>query len=330
MVPISIGWNCTPAIYRKSVFNCSKINGYRTCPFDLCVTPFIGLCECLLDGFDKNKFFNLRVEYDPINKQECILNEYNMWFNNESEENVGDKVVAWHPGKYADNNYKLFKTRYEARIQNFLQYVQSDSTILFILEQSHTESESLIKIIRQKYPKLKFKILLLNGNKELLYNQYLHSPDFPTSDADPIYHNNFTQKINKLLEDYSKPKVNQECGFINMNMKIYKKHYRAVILVLASNNTQIYRNGRKVWKAYMKVDPTIKVFFTYGKISSHEFLEDYDIGSDLIFDDIIESNDISIKKTVDAMKVINQLCSYDFFIRTNISTIIKIFNIIFI
>jgi len=90
------------------------------------------------------------------------------------------------------------------------------------------------------------------------------------------------------------------------------RHYRAVILVLASNNTQIYRNGRKVWKAYMKMDPTIKVFFTYGKISSYDFLEDYDMASDLIFEDIIESNDISIKKTVEAMKVINKICTYDF------------------
>ena len=48
------------------------------------------------------------------------------------------------------------------------------------------------------------------------------------------------------------------------------KHYRAVILILASNNNTIYKNCRKIWKQYMNVDPTIKVFFVYGKMKSNK------------------------------------------------------------
>jgi hypothetical protein len=54
IIPISLGWNCNPALYRANNLNYKKGNGYLTCPFDLCVSPFIGLCKCLYDEFDNN------------------------------------------------------------------------------------------------------------------------------------------------------------------------------------------------------------------------------------------------------------------------------------
>ena len=122
IIPISLGWNCSPAAYRGNTLQFLKGNGYLTCPFDLGVTPFQGLCQCLLDDFDETKFFNLRIEYDNINKQDCILNEYNMWFNHESEEFHGDEKVKWYPGKFSENNFALFKQRYTNRIANFSRY----------------------------------------------------------------------------------------------------------------------------------------------------------------------------------------------------------------
>lgn len=96
--------------------------------------------------------------------------------------------------------------------------------------------------------------------------------------------------------------------------------YRAVMLVLASNNNQIYKNCRKVWKKYMNKDPTIKVFFVYGKIQDTDALDDFDPGSDIIFPEIPESYPVLIKKTIEAMKLIHKNIKYDFFIRTNLST----------
>ena len=97
------------------------------------------------------------------------------------------------------------------------------------------------------------------------------------------------------------------------------KHYRAVILILASNNNTIYKNCRKIWKQYMNVDPTIKVFFVYGKMDNK--LTDYDPKCDLIYNDIMdESQPINMEKTIKAMESIDSLYSYDFFIRTNLST----------
>ena len=54
--PISLGWNCLPATIRASNYGYNKSNGYLTCPFDLGVTPYDGLCNCILDKFDRSKF----------------------------------------------------------------------------------------------------------------------------------------------------------------------------------------------------------------------------------------------------------------------------------
>ena len=105
----------------------------------------------------RKKFFNLRVEYDPVNKQECILNEYNMWFNHESEKNENDENVLWVPGKWKENNYKLFIEKYELRIQNFLNYIKNN-TIIFIVNNIHDNINDLISAIKITYPCLKFNI----------------------------------------------------------------------------------------------------------------------------------------------------------------------------
>ena len=94
--------------------------------------------------------------------------------------------------------------------------------------------------------------------------------------------------------------------------------YRAIILVLASNNNDIDKNCRIIWKKYMNIDPTIKVFFVYGKLKNE--LIDYEPTSDLIYYDIPESYPVLIHKTIRAMETIQSLYTYDYFIRTNLST----------
>ena len=98
---------------------------------------------------------------------------------------------------------------------------------------------------------------------------------------------------------------------------INKTHYKCILLVIASNNTEYYKNARKVWKKYMHINPDVKVFFVYEELSVP--LEDSD-DSDIIYNDIaIEQNSILVK-TLRAMYAINKYYSYDYFIRTNIST----------
>jgi len=98
---------------------------------------------------------------------------------------------------------------------------------------------------------------------------------------------------------------------------INKTHYKCILLVIASNNTEYYKNARKVWKKYIHINPDVNVFFVYEELSAP--LEDSD-DSDIIYNDIaIEQNSILVK-TLRAMYAINKYYSYDYFIRTNIST----------
>ena len=94
-------------------------------------------------------------------------------------------------------------------------------------------------------------------------------------------------------------------------------HYRAVILVIASHDTSYYHKARAVWKAYMNRFPSIKVYMLYGSVS----LPDQD-ESDLVYDDISESLVPGIlQKTLRAMQYVHETCTYDYLIRTNISTL---------
>ena len=70
-----------------------------------------------------------------------------------------------------------------------------------------------------------------------------------------------------------------------------------------------------VWKKYMNLDPTIKVFYVYGELFNPTGLADYDVDSDLIFPNIKESYPVLIEKTICAMKQIYKTYSSDFFIR---------------
>lgn len=110
--------------------------------------------------------------------------------------------------------------------------------------------------------------------------------------------------------------------YFNKDIKYWiysiEMHYRAVLLVLASDNHPIFKNARKIWKKYMHLDPTLKVYFVYGQLQGT--LEDFDATSDLVYPDIAESYPVLIEKTVRAMEHIDKQVTYDYFIRTNLST----------
>jgi hypothetical protein len=97
------------------------------------------------------------------------------------------------------------------------------------------------------------------------------------------------------------------------------KHYRAVILILASNNNAVFKNCRKVWKKYMNSDPAFRCFFVYGELA--EPLDYYDPAYDLVFQDVKDFYPVFIEKTLRAFQAIESMpLTYDFFVRTNLST----------
>ena len=100
-----------------------------------------------------------------------------------------------------------------------------------------------------------------------------------------------------------------------------KKHYRAILLVLAHEvdryNPELYKFFKKVYELYLDTNPNIKVFFTYaGKITftPNEY--------DLVYPEVIETpiQPHATTKVINAMEYIDNNYSYDFLIRTNLST----------
>jgi len=95
-----------------------------------------------------------------------------------------------------------------------------------------------------------------------------------------------------------------------------KPFYKAIILVLASDNNPLYKEFRKIYQEYLDIDPEIKVFLVYGNQFSVE-KQSYD----LVYDDIPENYYPGmILKTIRALEDIDNNFDYDFLVRTNLST----------
>jgi hypothetical protein len=109
-----------------------------------------------------------------------------------------------------------------------------------------------------------------------------------------------------------------------------KKHYKTILLVLASEDVPIesvfqkaqkdawplYPFMKSVYEAYMFQHPDIKVLFVYGAGTTFA-KQDYD----LIYEDIPEKYYPGmLAKTMRAFEHIDSTYSYDYLIRTNLST----------
>jgi hypothetical protein len=104
-----------------------------------------------------------------------------------------------------------------------------------------------------------------------------------------------------------------------------------MVLVLASGDTPFFDQDRRVWQLYRDRHPEIKVFMVYG----YPFPKDAGVPQsdwDLYYPDIpaypeIPASDVPpivhqamIQKTVRAMRFLDERYTYDWFLRTNIST----------
>ena len=144
---ISIGWNCDPRIFMKWNLNLSKEDGYKSCPFDLCITSYDSLCKTLENNFD-TFFDGLQIiSWDNADGDRsnagpglsCIKNQDGIIFNHEGAghshmflDNKDDDEF------YTRNNFQEFKKRYSQRIENFKNYCKDATNITFVY--SHIEN----------------------------------------------------------------------------------------------------------------------------------------------------------------------------------------------
>ena len=152
---ISLGGNCNPRIFLKKRLYISKKNGYRSCPFDLCITSFDALCKTLKNNF--NSFFDDLKIIPAINAEgnrknagqgmTCITNKNGIIFNHEGSSHSH----LFKEGKnddyfYTRNDFKEFRKRYSNRISNFKNYCKKSDKIIFIYDYKNF-NESIIKDI---------------------------------------------------------------------------------------------------------------------------------------------------------------------------------------
>lgn len=177
-VGISLGWNCSPATAAVSNgLRTTKADGYRTCPFDEMVTNLPGIVECLRDDF---KYFTdskyLALIEAPFTSGGVVQGErlihntkYNFFFNHESPDHAGLYLSQnWQGGKYhyMDNDYKLFKERYNRRVDSFRNYINSGDRIAFIISRFSEDYTELHKALSEIYPNLEYDILHMTPPEE--------------------------------------------------------------------------------------------------------------------------------------------------------------------
>lgn len=173
-VGISLGWRCEAAVVGVGIgLRSTKNEGYKTCPFDMGVCNYIGMCKCIEDDFKhfcdidylflKKEPFLQHVIDGQTTDQYWIYNKYyNFAFNHESPGHGNlFESEKWAGGKFhfVSNNFEKFIERYTNRINNFRHYLKSkDLHINFLLLRYNAIPYELEAIIKKKYPELKFTI----------------------------------------------------------------------------------------------------------------------------------------------------------------------------
>ena len=169
----------------------TKKNGYTTCPFDLCLTNYNGLIECIKDDFkyfcDPTYLIVMSPVKDCINnnrtgiytKDNLIYNtKYKFIFNHESpdHEELYSKE-GWVGGKYhfTNNNFKEFIERYTNRINNFRNYIHNSTKITFVIGNFNSNVDELYKELTCAYPQLNYTIEHYTPSCSLTFYNDVHS-----------------------------------------------------------------------------------------------------------------------------------------------------------
>ena len=177
-VGISLGWNCGSATFAVDVgIRARKANGYKTCPFDIMVSNYDGIVECIRDDFkylcdDKYLVLQPYAEWANTSTLAIYNTRYNFEFTHESP-GIADLYITekWSGGinHFVDNNFAKLKERYERRVQNFRDYMNDPNTyIVFVLTTWNKTSDDVVdlkNVLKERYPALHYEILLRDEPK---------------------------------------------------------------------------------------------------------------------------------------------------------------------
>lgn len=172
-VAISLGWNCNVAQHAvASGVRATKRDGYATCPFDLMVSNYPGVVQCIRDDFacfcDPAHLTMWQVPPDAkYNGGESLIfnTKYRFIYNHESPGHANlFHRESWQLGRdhFVQSGFEKFIERYAQRIANFRAYLNSGSEVQFVLHRCKgCDNSELEDAIRTAYPTLRFKITTL-------------------------------------------------------------------------------------------------------------------------------------------------------------------------
>jgi hypothetical protein len=110
----------------------------------------------------------------------------------------------------------------------------------------------------------------------------------------------------------------------------FKSKYKAIVLVYASHNEEVYRNARENWLRFKDSNPNFKVLFLYaGDPVKEHGLKKQDF--DLIYEDLSDTSVINgkqflsdVDKTKRGIKYASENYEYDYIIRPNITSVLDL------
>jgi hypothetical protein len=184
---ISLGWRCESAQIGVTLgLRSTKSNGYNTCPFDLHNSNYPGIIECIKDDFKyltDPKYLEVRegtfcsehfaMFEKPLVERQIVNTYYGFVYNHESPGHANLYLKeGWEGGinHFVDNNFKKFIERYNARVENFRNYLSSGYKINFMMMRYNAVPNELCEVIQEKYPNLDFEI-----HSYINYSPYTYS-----------------------------------------------------------------------------------------------------------------------------------------------------------
>ena len=196
---ISLGWRCETAQLGVSLGKRGTRNhGYKTCPFDLLNTNYVGVCKAIEDDF---KYFTDPEHLKVVNGTFCsehfgmyntpkienqIVNTYYGFVFNHESPGHGNLYLneRWGGGinHYVDNNFAKFIERYDQRINNFRNYIDKSEKVNFLLMRYNAIPTELCEVISKKHPSLDFEIFNF-------YNYSKYTYDLTKKKDDEAVHN---------------------------------------------------------------------------------------------------------------------------------------------
>lgn len=144
----------------------TKKDGYKTCPFDLMVSNYYGVVNCIAEDF----VYFCDPQHLVVNEAGIFNTKYNFGFNHESPGHADLYLHEnWPEGTnhFINHNFKHFISRYNRRIQSFRNYLNDpDNYIIFIIQFKNEESPNddyavLREVLKWRYPNLNYTISLI-------------------------------------------------------------------------------------------------------------------------------------------------------------------------